>query len=79
MTIKDREGNENFEGWGTFNSTDGRPTGNDEYYYMKPVPVPHWEDKWKFDGIMDLALVDVIAYFQAEGPYTHNVIKVGNQ
>jgi hypothetical protein len=79
MTIKDSEGNESLEWWGTLNSTDGRPTGNDEYYYMTVVPESQWDDKWKFDGIMDLALVDVFAYFQAEGPYTHNVIKVGDQ
>lgn len=79
MTIKDSEGNESVEWWGTLNSTDGRPTGNDEYYYMTKVSDSRWDDKWKFDGIMDMALVDVIAYFQAEGPYTHNVIKVGDQ
>jgi len=79
MTVKDSEGNESVEWWGTLNSTDGRPTGNDEYYYMTITPESQWDDKWKFDGIMDLALVDVIAYFQAEGPYTHNVIKVGDQ
>jgi hypothetical protein len=28
---------------------------------------------------MDMALVDVIAYFQADKPYTHNVVKVGDQ
>jgi hypothetical protein len=79
MTLKDSEGNESLQGWGTLNPTDGRPTGNDEYYYMAPVPVTQWEDKWKFAGTMDMALVDVIAYFQADKPYTHNVVKVGDQ
>jgi starch-binding outer membrane protein SusE/F len=79
MTIIDSEGNEAHEWWGTLNATDGRPTGNEEYYYMTVVPESRWNDKWKFDGIMDMAYVDVIAYFWAEGPYTHNVIKVGNQ
>ncbi len=79
MAVKDSEGNESVEWWGTLNSTDGRPTGNDEYYYMTITPESRWDDKWKFDGIMDLALVDVIVYLQAEGPYTHNVIKVGDQ
>ena len=79
MTIKDSEGNESLEWWGTLNTTDGRPTGNEEYYYMTVVSASRWDDKWKFDGIMDMAYVDVIAYFWAEGPYTHNVIKVGDQ
>ena len=79
MTIKDADGNDAYEWWGTLNATDGRPTGNEEYYYMTEVPESRWDDKWKFDGIMDMAYIDVIAYFWAEGPYTHNVIKVGDQ
>lgn len=79
MTIKDSEGNESLEWWGTLNKTDGRPTGNEEYYYMTVTPESRWDDKWKFDGIMDMALVDVTAYFNAEMPYTHEIVKVGNQ
>ncbi|MGQ8338336.1 SusE domain-containing protein [Sunxiuqinia sp. A32] len=79
MLISDMEGNESVEWWGTLNQTDGRPTGNEEYYYMTVVPESQWDDKWKFDGIMDMAYVDVTASFNAEGPYTHNVEKVGDQ
>ena len=79
MTIKDADGNDAYEWWGTLNQTDGRPSGNEEYYYMAPVAESRWDDKWKFDGIMDMAYIDFIGYFWAEGPYTHNVIKVGDQ
>lgn len=79
MTIRDSEGTESLEWWGTLNSTDGSPSGNEEYYYMTVTPESQWEDKWKFDGIMDMAIVDVTASFNAEMPYTHEIVKVGDQ
>lgn len=79
MTIKDSEGNEAHEWWGTLHTTDSTPTGNEEYFHMTVVPESRWEDKWKMDAIMDMAFVDVIAYFTADGTYTHEIIKVGDQ
>lgn len=66
--------------WGTPN-TDSRPTANSpaSYYYLYVVDNSQWNGKFKFAGEMDNAMVDVSVYFQAENPYTHSVVKVGNQ
>ena len=68
------------EYWGTKNGTDSRPDANspESYYHMMNTPANQWDQKWKFAGEMDYALVDVTAYFQAAGEYTHEVKKVGN-
>lgn len=66
--------------WGTPN-TDSRPTADSpaSYYYLYVVDDSQWNGKFKFASEMDGALVDVSVYFQAENPYTHSVVKVGNQ
>jgi hypothetical protein len=68
--------------WATLNSTDSRPTDSspDSYYYLRLLTnTSQWDNKWKLMGIMDLALVDMTIYLQAGGPYTHSVVKVGEQ
>ena len=67
------------EWWGTLNPTDSRPTKDTppSYYYLAPSTSDRWSDKFKFASEMDGSLVDIILYFQAEGPYTHSVVKVG--
>lgn len=66
--------------WGTPN-TDSRPTADSpaSYYYLYVVDDSQWNGKFKFAGEMDGALVDVSVYFQAENPYTHSIVKVGDQ
>lgn len=68
------------EWWGTPN-TDSRPSASSpaSYYYLYPVNDSQWDGKFKFAGEMDMALADVTAFFQAENPYTHSIVKVGNQ
>lgn len=68
------------EWWGTPN-TDSRPNSSSpaSYYYLYPVNDSQWDGKFKFAGEMDMALVDVTAYFNADGEYTHSVVKVGDQ
>ncbi|MDR1980704.1 MAG: SusE domain-containing protein [Tannerellaceae bacterium] len=67
--------------WGTLNGTDSRPNSSSpaSYYYVKEVPVSQWDNKWKFAGEMDGAIIDVTFYLQADTPYTHEVVKIGNQ
>ncbi|HBG41169.1 MAG TPA: hypothetical protein DDW85_07120 [Porphyromonadaceae bacterium] len=66
---------------GTLNDTDSRPSAAspESYYYVKETPTNQWDQKWKFAGEMDLALVDVTLYMQADKPYTHEIKKVGSQ
>ncbi|MCG8309160.1 MAG: SusE domain-containing protein [Cytophagales bacterium] len=79
MTTIDSDGETVKEWWGTKNSTDGPPSGADSYYHLAQVPESQWDDKFKFASEMDMALVDVAVYFQADNEYTHNVVKVGDQ
>lgn len=81
MTTINAAGETVYEWWGTANKTDSRPNASSpaSYYYMKQVTDDRWEDKWKFAGEMDMALVDLTWYFTAEEPYTHSVVKVGDQ
>ena len=80
MTTINSEGTTVEEWWGTPN-IDSRPTSSSpaSYYYIFPAKSDQWSDKFKFAGEMDNALVDVTVYFQADKPYTHEVVKVGNQ
>lgn len=80
MTTKDSQGNTVEEWWGTPN-IDSRPNASSpaSYYYIFPANSDQWSDKFKFASEMDNALVDVTVFFQADKPYTHEVVKVGNQ
>lgn len=69
------------EWWGTPNK-DSRPDGTLAYYFIEQVDIlsfDRWDGKFKFAGEMDNALVDVSVIFKADGHYTHEVVKVGNQ
>ena len=68
------------EWWGT-PSTDSRPNSSSpaSYYYLYPTDNDQWNGKFKFAGEMDMALVDMSVLLQAESPYTHSIVKVGNQ
>jgi hypothetical protein len=80
MTTINAAGETVEEWWGTPN-TDSRPNSSSpaSYYYLYPVDNSQWDGKFKFAGEMDMALVDVTAYFNADGEYTHSVVKVGDQ
>lgn len=80
MTTINAAGETVEEWWGTPN-TDSRPNSSSpaSYYYLYPVNDSQWDGKFKFAGEMDMALVDVTAYFNADGEYTHSVVKVGDQ
>lgn len=80
MTTINAAGETVEEWWGTPN-TDSRPNASSpaSYYYLYPVNNSQWDGKFKFAGEMDLALVDVTAYFNADGEYTHSIVKVGDQ
>lgn len=80
MTTINSEGTTVEEWWGTPN-IDSRPNSSSpaSYYYIFPASGDQWSDKFKFASEMDGALVDVTVYFQADKPYTHEVVKVGNQ
>ncbi|GHT63638.1 hypothetical protein AGMMS50239_19960 [Bacteroidia bacterium] len=68
--------------WATLNSTDSRPTATspESYYYLRLLTtVTQWDNKWKMMGEMDNALVDFTIYLQFDKPYTHSVVKVGDQ
>lgn len=80
MTTINSAGETVDEWWGTPN-TDSPPTSSSpaSYYYIFPASSDQWSDKFKFAPEMDGALADVKVYFQADKPYTHEVIKVGNQ
>ncbi|HEY6913179.1 MAG TPA: hypothetical protein VI413_00770, partial [Paludibacter sp.] len=67
------------EWWGAPASLDSRPTGIDSYYYLFPADNNQWNNKFKFAGEMDGALVDMSVIMSATGPYTHSVKKVGVQ
>lgn len=67
------------EWWGAPASLDSRPTGVDSYYYLVPADNNQWNNKFKFAGEMDGALVDMSVIMSATGPYTHSVKKVGVQ
>lgn len=68
------------EWWGAPASLDSRPTGVDTYYYLSfIVNNDQWNNKFKFAGEMDMALVDMSVIMSATGPYTHSVKKVGVQ
>ena len=81
MTTVNSEDETVTEWWGTLNLTDSRPTADspDSYYYMAPSSDDPWSEKWKFADEMDMALVDVTISLNAEGPYTHEIVKVGDQ
>ena len=80
MTTINAAGETVEEWWGTPN-TDSRPNSSSpaSYYYLYPVNNSQWDGKFKFAGEMDMALVDVTAYFNADGEYTHSIVKVGDQ
>jgi starch-binding outer membrane protein SusE/F len=66
--------------WGPTNpGEDSRPSGNPAYYHLAVVSSDRWNPKFKFAGEMDMAMVDITAIFQADSPYTHEVVKVGDQ
>ncbi|MDR0506145.1 MAG: SusE domain-containing protein [Dysgonamonadaceae bacterium] len=68
--------------WATLIGTDSRPTQEspESYYYLKLLTeLSQWDNKWKMIGEMDNALVDFTVYLQADKPYTHSVVKVGDQ
>jgi hypothetical protein len=68
--------------WATLNSTDSRPTATspESYYYLRLLTtLSQWDNKWKMMGEMDYALVDFTIYLQSDKPYTHSVVKVGEQ
>lgn len=65
--------------WGAPKELDSRPTGVDNYYYLFEVDNSQWDNKFKFAGEMDGALVDMSVIMSASGPYTHSVKKVGVQ
>lgn len=72
---------ETVEEWLGTPNTDSRPTASSpaSYYYLYPVDNSQWNGKFKFAGEIDNSLADVSVILQAEGPYTHEVKKVGNQ
>ena len=80
MTTINSAGETIEEWWGTPN-TDSRPNSSSpaSYYYLYPVDNSQWNGKFKFAGEMDMALVDMSVLLQAENPYTHSIVKVGNQ
>ncbi|HZL11241.1 MAG TPA: SusE domain-containing protein [Prolixibacteraceae bacterium] len=80
MTTINTAGKTVDEWWGTPN-TDSPPSASspESYYYLYPVNDSQWDGKFKFAVEMDLALVDVTAAFNADGEYTHSVVKVGDQ
>jgi hypothetical protein len=80
MTTINSAGETVEEWWGTPN-TDSRPNSSSpaSYYYLYPVDNSQWDGKFKFAGEMDMALADVSVLLQAENPYTHLIVKVGNQ
>lgn len=80
MTTINSAGETVEEWWGTPN-TDSRPNSSSpaSYYYLYPVDNSQWDGKFKFAGEMDMALVDMSVLLQAENPYTHSIVKVGNQ
>lgn len=83
MTTVNAAGTTVDEWWGTPN-TDSRPNASspDSYYYLYQVDVlsfDRWDGKFKFATEMDGALADVSVLFQADKPYTHQIVKVGNQ
>ncbi|MBN2486013.1 MAG: SusE domain-containing protein [Bacteroidales bacterium] len=80
MTTINNAGETVDEWWGTPN-IDHRP-GADEpesYWYLFPVDDRQWEGKYKFADEMDNALVDISIFFQSDKPYTHQIVKVGDQ
>lgn len=79
MTTADSTGAESYEWWGAPASFDSRPTGLDSYYYLVVADNSQWNNKFKFAGEMDGALVDMSVIMSPSGPYTHSVTKVGNQ
>lgn len=65
--------------WGAPKDLDSPPTGLDTYYNLIQVDNNQWNNKFKFAGEMDNALVDMSVIMSASGPYTHSVKKVGDQ
>lgn len=80
MTTINSAGETKEEWWGTPN-TDSRPNSSSpaSYYYLYPVDNSQWDGKFKFAGEIDNSLADVSVLLQAENPYTHLIVKVGNQ
>ena len=72
---------ETVEEWLGTPNTDSRPTASSpaSYYYLYPVDNSQWNGKFKFAGEIDNSLADVSVLLQADGPYTHEIKKVGNQ
>ena len=68
------------EWWGTPN-TDSRPNSSSpaSYYYLFPVNDSQWDGKFKFASEIDGSLSDASVSLKADGAYTHDIKKVGNQ
>jgi len=63
--------------WGTKIATDGRPDGQDSYYYIKEsFETDIWADKWKLKGEYDKKYLVLTATLQAGRDYTHSFEEV---
>ncbi|MDR2955221.1 MAG: SusE domain-containing protein [Prevotella sp.] len=63
--------------WGTKIATDGRPDGQDSYYYMKEsFDNDIWAAKWKLKGEYDKNYIVVTASLQGGKEYTHSFEEV---
>jgi hypothetical protein len=80
MTMETSDGIEE-QWWGSENSDNSRPSDAtpDSFYDLYPIEETRWDYCFKFREEIDMSISDVIVYFTAEGNYTHEVIKKGDQ
>lgn len=61
--------------WGpTISGLDSRPTGTEDYFFMKLAPtVSQWDNKWKFVAEVDGKETTITIYLQGNSQYRHEV------
>lgn len=76
FTVKDSDGNESMEWYGSVNSDNSRPDGNTSPAYWNIVPVnsSQYDYAFKFTSGADYHDCDINVLFKADAPYTHQII-----
>lgn len=76
MTLKNADGTEFQEDWGSFNRDNSRPTAStpEAWYNIFKQNVNQWDYTFKFPTEADMKNVDLIVNFKPDAAYNHRVV-----
>lgn len=76
MTLKNADGTEFKEDWGSVNRDNSRPSASTPaaWYNVFKQNVNQWDYTFKFNGDVDMKTVDMKVYFKPDAAYTHEIV-----